>query len=397
MVRSITSSRLERFSRLQVGRIFGCRDRGQLGLGRKLDRDTSGRCQASFRHRGSRAPSTPTTYKRCKATGTKGGAFHSKLATRISPKDATCLINENDEVEERRKLAGTSLRNFGAFMDRGWRQNDLLWGRLDGAERIITTLLSDPFRQQERDDLIKRAQRAILAEELRISDQDELLRLFADVLTKTNPTKESETRLREFVNRAIESPIDSALGPALRSLLTEERLREFFRDSYEVNREMDPKMAVRGLSRSTRVVGEMLEDISNQYQVDGKSAAWLTRLGRVFWGLVEVAVPRSLPNLLFRHWVKLLYLFEFLLIAGGWLFVAPQAQRFGFIALGITLAAHGGVLALGDWMRHKSRRWKRASQVLLTVALTALIVAVLLLALVGADTLFDLRGRTALF
>jgi patatin-related protein len=211
-----------------------------------------------------------------------GEELGSVEATRISPKDATCLINENDEVEERRKLAGTSLRNFGAFMDRGWRQNDLLWGRLDGAERIITTLLSDPFRQQERDDLIKRAQRAILAEELRISDQDELLQLFADVLTKTNPTKESETRLREFVNRAIESPIDSALGPALRSLLTEERLREFFRDSYEVNREMDPKMAVRGLSRSTRVVGEMLEDISNQYQVDGKSAAWLTRLGRVF-------------------------------------------------------------------------------------------------------------------
>src|ERR671933_736434 len=126
----------------------------------------------------------------------------------------------------------------------------------------------------------------------------------------------------------------------------------------------------------------MLEDISNQYQVDGKSAAWITRLGTVFWSMVEVAVPRSLPNL-----------FEFLLIVGGLLFVAPQVQRLGFIALGITLAVHGGVLALGDWMRHKTTKWKRASQVLLVGALVILIGALLVLALVGADTLFDLRGR----
>jgi patatin-related protein len=322
-----------------------------------------------------------------------GEEFGRVEVTRISPKDATSLIDENDKKESRRKLAGTTLRNFGAFLDRGWRQNDLLWGRLDGAERIITTLLPGPSRKEERDELIKCAQLAILTEELPESDRDKLSQLFADVLAKTKPTQESERRLQEFVNKELDPSIGSALEPALRSLLSDEQLRKFFKKSYEVDREMNPKGAVHALSRSTWVVGKMLEDISNQYQVDGKSAAWITRLGTVFWGMVEVAVPRSLPNLIFRHWVKLLYLFEFLLIVGGLLFVAPQVQRLGFIALGITLAVHGGVLALGDWMRHKTTKWKRASQVLLIGALVILIGALLVLALVGADTLFDLRGR----
>jgi patatin-related protein len=316
---------------------------------------------------------------------------------RISPRDATCLIDENKSEERRRKLAGTSLRNFGAFLDRGWRQNDLLWGRLDGAERIITTLLPDSSRKEDRDELIKKAQLAILIEELPAPDRDKLSQLFADVLARTNPTKDSEKRLREFVKKELDPPIDSALGPALRSLLSDEQLRKFFKDSYEVNREMNPEGAVRVLSRSTRVVGKMLEDISNQYQVNGKAAAWLTRLGSVFWGVVEVAVPRSLPNLIFRYWVKLLYLFEALLIVGGLLFVVPEVQRLGFIALGITLVFHSGVLALGAWMRHKTKKWKRASRVLLIGALIVLVGALLFLALVGADTLFDLRGRLGLF
>jgi hypothetical protein len=61
---------------------------------------------------------------------------------RISPRDATSILDENDPKETRRKLAGTALFHFGAFLSREWRQNDLMWGRLDATERIIRTILA---------------------------------------------------------------------------------------------------------------------------------------------------------------------------------------------------------------------------------------------------------------
>jgi hypothetical protein len=60
---------------------------------------------------------------------------------RISPRDATSILDENAPTKRRRKLAGTALFHFGAFVNREWRQNDLMWGRLDAAERIIRSVL----------------------------------------------------------------------------------------------------------------------------------------------------------------------------------------------------------------------------------------------------------------
>jgi patatin-related protein len=60
---------------------------------------------------------------------------------RISPQDAISILDENAPGEKRRKLAGTALFHFGAFLKLEWRQNDLMWGRLDGAERIIRSIL----------------------------------------------------------------------------------------------------------------------------------------------------------------------------------------------------------------------------------------------------------------
>jgi patatin-related protein len=65
--------------------------------------------------------------------GTGAGEANIVDVFRISPEDATSLIDERRVGEERRKLAGRALMSFGAFLDRGWRKNDMLWGRLDGA------------------------------------------------------------------------------------------------------------------------------------------------------------------------------------------------------------------------------------------------------------------------
>ncbi len=62
---------------------------------------------------------------------------------RISPPDARHLINERKDPRNRRKLAGTAVFSFGAFLARFSRENDMLWGRLDAAEVLIRSLLRD--------------------------------------------------------------------------------------------------------------------------------------------------------------------------------------------------------------------------------------------------------------
>lgn len=52
---------------------------------------------------------------------------------RMSPNDVR-LLGEKD-------LRGMSLFHFGAFFDRGGREGDYLWGRLDAAERLVKLLL----------------------------------------------------------------------------------------------------------------------------------------------------------------------------------------------------------------------------------------------------------------
>jgi len=47
------------------------------------------------------------------------------------------------------KLAGLQVGHFGAFYKSSWRANDWMWGRLDGADRLVRTLL-DPRRVQKR-------------------------------------------------------------------------------------------------------------------------------------------------------------------------------------------------------------------------------------------------------
>jgi patatin-related protein len=47
------------------------------------------------------------------------------------------------------KLAGIQGGHFGAFYKSSWRANDWMWGRLDGADRLVRTLL-DPVRIQHR-------------------------------------------------------------------------------------------------------------------------------------------------------------------------------------------------------------------------------------------------------
>jgi hypothetical protein len=56
---------------------------------------------------------------------------------RFSPPDAKGLVPLDEHGNEvTRKLKGTAIAHFGGFFEKAWRENDYLWGRLDGAELI---------------------------------------------------------------------------------------------------------------------------------------------------------------------------------------------------------------------------------------------------------------------
>lgn len=88
--------------------------------------------------------------------GTDVGELDPVDIIRISPEDATCIVDEL--AHDVRKLKGIWMGHFGAFLDGRWRASDILWGRLDAAERLILSLL--PGKEGER--LVDEAHDAIL-------------------------------------------------------------------------------------------------------------------------------------------------------------------------------------------------------------------------------------------
>lgn len=61
---------------------------------------------------------------------------------RFSPLDADRLTATSPDGKPQPKLRGTAYAHFGGFLDKGWRQGDYLWGRLDGVELIMNLLRS---------------------------------------------------------------------------------------------------------------------------------------------------------------------------------------------------------------------------------------------------------------
>ena len=66
------------------------------------------------------------------------GEFDEIRVTRISPDDARAIRTGGAKA----MLKGIALAHFGAFFSRSDRENDFLWGRLHGAERLIDLLAS---------------------------------------------------------------------------------------------------------------------------------------------------------------------------------------------------------------------------------------------------------------
>lgn len=90
--------------------------------------------------------------------------FNPIRVDRISPDDATALRTGGAAAT----LKGIELNSFGAFFSRKYRENDYLWGRLHGADRlidIVCSTLPSPIAQADLAAIKGRIFKAILEEE----------------------------------------------------------------------------------------------------------------------------------------------------------------------------------------------------------------------------------------
>jgi patatin-related protein len=113
--------------------------------------------------------------------GESATEFNPAKVDRISPDDCHAF-------GQGATLRGTEFYNFGAFFSRAYRENDYLWGRLHGAERLIA-LIASTLDEPADVAVLERFQReAFLAildeEEARLtSDPDLIASIRAEVLT----------------------------------------------------------------------------------------------------------------------------------------------------------------------------------------------------------------------
>lgn len=289
---------------------------------------------------------------------------------RISPEDAKQLIDERKTGCH--KLAGSALGHFGAFLARQWRQNDILWGRLDGAERLISALLPDhPLRTQ----LIGEAHAQIVCETIGPMGEEERHALLAEALMRTKTRKAEANQLDDYIGRlSTNCSTDPKLQQRVNKLINPNELRQFYEDNFRLRSKLEPESTLRSAARATTVIGKILESMSTKRGASSKYSMWIVRLGRIFWALVEVAVPRSFPDLLFRHWLKLIYFLEVLLIAGSTLLLAKEAQQFAITAFAITAAIHLAVTILRDVLQSENR-WLKIGRAILIFLFIVVIVS----------------------
>lgn len=308
---------------------------------------------------------------------------------RVSPADATSLIDEARDPLHRHKLAGTALGNFGAFLDRRWRLNDIMWGRLDGAERLIDALLpmSDPATVAVRRELIRQAHLGILREALVPDGEEALADLVVTALAGLQKNGSIGQRLQALLTEAGvgDATQRDLLTGMLAALLGDSKLMEYVRHKRVVDPEPDPKTALDSVARATTITGRVLHNIGERRGTGTAAARWLARLGLLLQGVVAVSLPGTLRQRWWTHGMKVLYSFELVALLMALLVGSGDMRTLALTALGLTLGLHLLTLISGDFVLRR-RTWLRV--VLLSMGLLGIG-----LALLGAATLLWPAGQ----
>lgn len=251
---------------------------------------------------------------------------------RVSPEDAKALIDESLPVDDRGrkvtdggpgrsvvKLAGTTLGNFGAFFRDKFRVNDIMWGRLDGAERVIEALL--PADESLRERMTQRAQRAIIVEEMLFADKvaaaDRALQ--GGIWDALDAWDEPQRRAQLLRDAAQRLPSGSAFRVYVEELERGAEPRDLFREAfvkgYDEGRRFEEDASIKSAKRAQRVLGDMA--LGYFPEKDGGSklrrlVMWLGKRLRIF---VEAAIePQGKARRVQRRKLAAAYLASLLIL-----------------------------------------------------------------------------------
>jgi patatin-related protein len=228
------------------------------------------------------------------AFGTDLGEGETIDIVRISPDDA--VARRDDVPIAGSKVKGQALGAFAGFLDRTWRENDILWGRLDGAERLISILLSG------RDD-------------------------------------ETAALRRQLIDEAHAAIVDDALPlKEGASVDWRQRLADFVAGT--VRKHPEPTLLARSAARATAVAGALLEGIAEQRQLSRRPFAYVALAGRIAWEFVEVAAPRSFSEIVFVYWLQVLLVSASLVTLAGLVIGEPPLRSLGGSAIVVLLAIY---------------------------------------------------------
>jgi len=265
---------------------------------------------------------------------------------RVSPRDTWRIV---DDSKRGPKLAGSQIHHFGGFFSADWRRNDILWGRLDAAERLISALWPglddaderDPTKkakrkesEDERDRVIRKAHVAIVAEVLQDATYRRLLRPYVTGgLPDGAPEKGSPAAVDE-ANRVIDGLHDNYRPPPPPSA-------------------QDSVILGARAARVAEGVGAGLPNLPGPFQ---QGRVWLGRIVKVVAGLVELALPGKVRSIVGRHLLDLAMFAAVLIIVLGAFVGGPGVTSFGWALLLVALGVRLVIALLASWLA--SGAWK---------------------------------------
>lgn len=281
--------------------------------------------------------------------GSEAGEGDEIEVIRISPLDARALTPATGDGG---KVTGAAYMHFGAFLNRLWRANDIMWGRLDAAEVLIESLTPHPVLDTNDHDVAKEARdyRAAYVGHIRDMAHCSILR--------EELKREDLAMLLQASKHKEKCPV---ANPRLAALLDTagrcSALLEEFRDSYERPSELEPESTYRTIGRGAHILGQMFREVSLKRGVRKLGAVFATvaRAGQFFTGMVEAAVPGSFVHLFWYHWFILLYLFEAIATLSGTVFGLHSLAQFGTVAFLVTVGVNLGIWFIARRLREPHR------------------------------------------
>lgn len=278
---------------------------------------------------------------------------HSEIEVfRVSPIDGT-LAYGTDKAAKRDKLVGTRAAAFGGFMEKEWRENDMMWGRLDGAERIVYALLPDPRDETLRKKYIGELQDAILSEEFSMTvkeKRDRVFRCLARELDECGMTANSVDELVTNSGAVLER------FPMLKQLVDRGEFRAFLKDWYNVSSSPPQDRLVDWMSRSLQIVGRMIDDYpgTQEQGLSSRISGVLKSAGVLTARLLSFALPQSLGRAVARYWLSLLALVGAVLVFFGEVMSAGQIANIGYVVLVVCLVAFAVQRRMGRFLEGKA-------------------------------------------